>query len=72
MKDVRVKVRLHTCEDLYDYGIYEGKKRLMDNRQRRNGDWFWYSESAAIRAAKATAERIGIPYSDELIKVRGC
>jgi len=72
MKDVRVKVRLHICEDDYDYGIYKGKKRLMDNVRRKYGTWTWESKSVAIRAAKAMAERIGIPYSDELIETHGC
>ena len=75
MKNVRVKVRKFTCTNTFDYGIYEGKKRLMDNRFHRSGDYScreWQIKAAAIRNAKAMAKRIGIPYDPEIVKQHGC
>ena len=68
MKNVRVKVE-QTYRYISDYriGIYEGKKLLMAHIDRT-----WITEEAAIRNAKAMAKRIGIPYSDEIIKPHGC
>ena len=71
MKNVRVKVRHFTCTSICDYGIYEGKKRLMDNIFK-NGYCSWVRKAYAIRAAKAMAKRIGIPYDPEIIKKHGC
>ena len=76
MKNVRVKVREFTCMDSWDYGIYEGRKRLMDNPQRYVASWgltdVWSRKSYAIKAAKAMAKRIGIKYDSEIIKRHGC
>lgn len=69
---VRVKVREFTCTGCIDYGVYEGKRRLMDNMLRRNGNYVWARKSAAVKAAKAMAKRIGIKYDPEIIKQHGC
>lgn len=72
MKNVRIKVRYFTCTTLFDFGIYKDKKLLMENLIRRDGTFSWRRKSYVIRAAKAMAKRIGIPYSDEIIKQHGC
>ena len=74
MKNIRVKVREFTCTGLYDYGIYEGKRLLMRNALRKTGfrDAVWASKVCAIKAAKAMAKRIGIPFDPEIIKQHGC
>lgn len=76
MKNVRIKVREFTCVNCFDYGIYEGKKRLMGNPLRNSGFGGvtddWYRKSYAVKAAKAMAKRIGIPYDPEIIKQHGC
>lgn len=73
---IRVKVREFTCTGECDYGIYKGKKRLMDNRMRHSGSRgltrIWRRKSYAIRAAKAMAKRIGIEYDPEIIQEHGC
>lgn len=68
MKNVRVKVRLSCATDFYDYGIYEGRKRLM----RSGDDDWWRTEKAATRNAKAMAKYIGIKFDPEIIKQHGC
>lgn len=69
MKKVIVKVIENCFGDAWWYGIYEGKKLLMDNRRKPLA---WLTKKAAIRNAKAIAKLIGIPYSDEIIKQHGC
>lgn len=68
MKNVRVKVIHYTCLKDYGYGIYEGKKQLFYKYAYGS----WKTIEAAIRNTKAIAKRIGIPYSDEIIKQHGC
>lgn len=72
MKNVRVKVRKAHYSGLWDYGIYEGNKRLMANLYRFNGYSSWIQKAAAIRNAKAMAKRIGIKYDPKIIKQYGC
>ncbi len=76
MKNVRVKIREFTCTGECDYGIYEGKKCLMDNALHHSGSWGltrqWKRKSYAIKAAKAMAKRIGIKYDPEIVKQHGC
>ena len=69
MKNVRVKVRYRSCLNSYCVVICEGKKVLMSYARE---PYIWETEKAAIRNAKKMAERIGIPYSDEIIKQHGC
>jgi len=70
MKNVRVKVRHFSCPlQVYDFGIYEGRKILMDNC---GTPLSWMTEKAAIRNAKAMAKGIGIPYDPEIVKQHGC
>jgi len=69
MKNVRVKVRENCDSSWWDFGIFEGGKvLLMVNSHIKS----WHTKKAAIRNAKAMAKRIGIPYSDEIIKQHGC
>ena len=75
MKNVRVKVAKSCVGESWRYGIYEGKKLLMLNTYHKSNGYnevYWWKLSAAIRNAKAMAKRIGIPYSDEIIKQHGC
>lgn len=69
MKNVRVKVIYRTCFEDYKIGICEDRKILMSKYSEPS---CWLTEKAAIRNAKAMAKRIGIPYSDEIIKQHGC
>ena len=70
MKNVRVKVR-ESCQGHYfDFGIYDNHSLVMKNNVGRQT--YWEQKSAAIRNAKAMAKRIGIPYSDEIIKEHRC
>jgi len=69
MKNVRVKVRFHTCIKQYDFAIFENNTCLLVVVGQ--DDW-WHTKAAAIRNAKAMAKRIGIPYSDKIIKQHGC
>ena len=66
MKNVRVKVNESCSGRLWDFGIYEGKTKLM----KCSG--IWERKYAAIRNAKIMAKRIGIPYDPEIIKHHGC
>ena len=75
MKNVRVKVGENCDGTCWWYGIYEGRKKLMENSEHRSGecDWrVWWVKFAAIRNAKAMAKRIGIKYDPEIIKQKGC
>ena len=72
MKNVRVKAREGCNGKWFDYGIYEGRKRLMDNLNTSNLFGYWVKKKAAIRNAKAMAKRIGIPYDPEIVKKHGC
>lgn len=67
MKNIRVKVRKISCVKWYDFGIYEGRKKLL-------GAWpkDWQTENGAIKAAKAMAKRIGIPFDPEIVQQHGC
>ena len=67
MKNVRVKVRKSCNGYWFDFGIYDGGKMLMKNFGNN-----WHQEKSAIRAAKKTAEKLGIKYSDEIINQHGC
>lgn len=71
MKNVRIKVRENCTGNWFGFGIYEGIKLLFslpgDTRLNR-----YRYKTNAIRNAKLMAERIRIPYSDELIKEHGC
>lgn len=66
MKNVRVKVAEHCGGYLWWFGIYEGRKELI----RRV--FTYVRKGNAIRNAKAMSKRIGIPYSDEIVKQHGC
>ena len=68
MKNVRVKVKHYTCDNDFDFGIYEGRKQIF---QRKSWDC-WRTLEGAIRNAKAMAKRIGIKYDPEIIKMHGC
>ena len=75
MKNVKVKLGENCNGKCWWFGIYEGRKILMENVEHWSGYdkyRFWLSKSAAIRNAKATAKRIGIPYDPEIIKDKGC
>ena len=72
MKNVRVKVAESCSGNYFWYGIYEGQKMLMQNCINTMGTHTWKTKKAAIRNAKAMAERIGIPYDPEIIKQHGC
>ena len=76
MKNIRVKIREYACTGQCDYGIYEGKKRLMGNDWRHTKRWgltkLWQRKSYAIKAAKAMAKRIGIKFASEIIREHGC
>jgi hypothetical protein len=62
-----VKVIESCTGGTYWYGIFAGRKKLMENIMKR-GISIWMRKSAAIRNAKAMAKRIGIPYDPEIIK----
>ena len=69
---VRVKV-IEDCSGFsWWFGIYEGKKCLMENVMRKNSSYCWARKSYAIKAAKAMAKRIGIKYDSEIVKQHGC
>lgn len=67
MKNLRVKVRYHTCLNEYDFAVFEGNERLL-----LYGSGYWKTEKAATRNAKAMAKRIGIPFDSEIVKQHGC
>ena len=69
MENVRIRVRHHTCLEEYDFAIVEGKKKLLFVLPCCG---WWVTEKAAVRNAKAMAERIGIPYDPEILKEHGC
>lgn len=69
MKNVRIKVVWQSCYESYTFSIFEGRKTLFGLHTTK---WQWSTEEAAIRNAKAMAKRIGIPFSDEIIKQHGC
>ena len=65
MKNVRVKV-IENCSGIWWwYAICQGRRQIWQN----DG---YETKSRAIRAAKSIAKRIGIKYSDEIIKLHGC
>ena len=66
MKNMRVKVIYTTYWDDYGYGIFDGRKILVDHTE------IWQTKKSAIRNAKAMAKRIGIKYDSEIIKQHGC
>ena len=68
MKNIRVKVRINICSGWFDFGIFEGRKKLMVNDVLKT----WFQKNAAIRNAEAMAKRIGIPYDPEIVKQHGC
>ena len=61
MKNVRVKVGENCGGYLWWYGLYEGKKELMEGLK------IYERKGNAIRNAQAMAKRIGILFSDEII-----
>jgi hypothetical protein len=67
---MKVKVKIHVRESCsgvwYSFCLFEGRKLLC------NFSGIWRRKSAAIRNAKKMSNRIGIPYSDELMKQHGC
>ena len=69
---VRVKVTESCTGRSWWISIYDGKKELMLSAGTGTTFGIWERKYAAIRNAKAMAKRIGIPYSDEIIKQRGC
>jgi len=72
MKNLKVKV-IEGCTGRYFwFGIYEGRKPLMTNTFLNRGSSSWKRKPAAIRNAKAMAEKIDIPYDTEIIKEHGC
>ena len=65
MKKIRVKVIENCTGNFWWYAMCDGRKPLLDHGcYERKYD--------AIRAAKAIAKRIGIPYDPEIIKQHGC
>ena len=66
-KKLRIKV-VRNCVGSWWFGVYENRKMLMDLPKGK----YWKTEDAAIRNAKAMAERIGIPYDPEIIQQHGC
>lgn len=69
MKNVRVKVVEDCFGEAWWYGIFEGRKIIMRFCRSPHS---WFIKKAAIRNAKAMAERIGIEYDPEIIKLHGC
>jgi hypothetical protein len=69
MKNVRVKACEGCSGDWWDYGIFEGRSRLMGIVPHSK---LWQTKEAAIRNAKAMAKRIGISFDPEIIKQHGC
>lgn len=67
MKNVRIRVRENCRSDLWDYAIFDSKRRQCFGYM----DWY-NSKSEAIRRAKAMSKRIGIKYDSEIIKLHGC
>ncbi len=66
-KNLKIRVREHCAGHLWDYWLYDGGKRLLQN------SWSWYEHKGnAINGAKAMAKRIGIKYDPEIIKQHGC
>ena len=75
MKNVRIKLARNCVAKCWCYGIYDGKKMLMENTPHRSSGYsevYWWQKSAAIRNAKAMAKRLGIKYDSEIIKLHGC
>jgi len=68
-KNVRVKVRYHTCLKEYDFAIYAGRNCIMCCYG--NSNW-WKTKEGANRNAKKMAKLIGIPYDPKIIKLHGC
>lgn len=68
-KNIRIKVVENCFGDAWWYGIYEGKKVLMNLAR---SPYSWLTTSVAIRNAKKMAKRIGIKYDPEIIKQHGC
>ncbi len=71
MKNVRVKVWESCSGDLWEYHIYENRKRLM-SLSSNTRQTYWTRKSAVIRNAKVMAKRIGIKYDPEIVKQHGC
>ena len=72
MKNVRVKVRYHTCLAClaeYDVAIFDGKECLFVQYGDRK---WWKTKPASIRNAKAMAKHIGIPYDSEIVEQKDC
>lgn len=67
MKNLKVKVVELCISNVWDFGIFEGRKMLMVVPIK-----VWYRKSAAIRNAKAMAVRLGIPFDDKIVKQHGC
>jgi len=72
MKNLRVKVIESCTVRYYWFSICEGRKQLMMNTCLNRGSSVWERKPAAIRNAKAMANRIGILYDTEIIKEHGC
>jgi len=66
-KNVVIRVRESCGGYWFDIVLCDGRKFLM-----YNPDKYWLTKKAAIRNAKALAERVGIEYSDEVYKTHGC
>lgn len=66
MKNLRIKVREGCFGDGWEFGIFVGKRLLLVNPEK-----IYRRKSAAIRAAKAMAKRIGIKYDSEITKEHG-
>jgi len=66
-KNITIRVRESCGGYWFDIVLCEDNKPLMLTYAK-----FWKTEKAAIRNAKALAERIGIKYSDEVYKTHGC
>lgn len=67
MKKIRVRVVENCLGNLWWYAICEGRKQLMQNQfggYERKGN--------AMRHAKAIANRIGILFDNEIIKLHRC
>jgi len=67
MENVQIRVREGCGGGLWDYAIWVNNKKTV-----LQYDSWYFAKSSAIRAAKAMAKRIGIPYDPEILKEHGC
>ncbi len=65
MENVRIKVEEHCGGFRWWFGIYIGRKSLLETQI------VYEKKGNAIRYAKAMAKRIGIPFDPEIVKQHG-